>query len=474
MSSISALSRSFLLRLSLRCRLTLVSIALLTLAGAPASAQSTGSIEGTVRPSHDHPLTLATARIPDLGLQVAVDEDGSFRFERVRPGSYIVEVRVPTLGSGVERVEVEAGGVATIEVEVAAGSHFEEVVVSASGDARDQLELANAVTSLSGQELQLRVEASLGETLAQEPGVSSSFFGPAASRPIIRGLSGDRVRVLEGGIGSGDASAVSVDHAVSTDPLQAERIEILRGPATLLYGSSAIGGAVNVIDERIPTARAAAPIGGTVDLRGGTVSDERVGAVNLNGGGGSWAWHLDALARETDDYEIPGFAALEEEGHEEEHGEQEHEEEPAFGFVPNSDIETQGGRIGVTRFFGDRGFLGVAVSGFDTEYGLPEGAHGDEHGEEEHGEEEEEHGEEPVRIDMEQQRIDLRGEVRSDFGIFQAAKLRLGATDYEHVELEGPEQGDPVLQRLSRDSGRAGAAAARTQLRLDRAAVLRP
>ena len=281
-----------------------------------SSARSTGledpgSIQGTVRPSHDHPLTLATARIPDLAVEVAISRDGSFVFDAVRPGSYLIEVRVPTLGSGVERVVVRSGEVSEVTVEVNPGSHFEEVVVSAPGEARDQLELASAVNSLSGRELQLRMEASLGETLAQEPGVSSSFFGPGASRPIIRGLSGDRVRVLEGGIGSGDASAVSSDHAVTTDPAQAERIEILRGPATLLYGSSAIGGAVNVLDERIPTTRASSSLRGTADLGGGTVADAKSGVVNLNGGGGEWAWHADALVREAGEYEVPDGAILE-------------------------------------------------------------------------------------------------------------------------------------------------------------------
>ncbi len=411
----SSYSRSGTCRLrrsALRAVFTLCSIAGTTLlVSQPAFGQETGSISGTVLPIHEHGLSLATARIPNLALQVAVEKDGTFSFGAVRPGSYIVEVRVPTLGTGVERVTVTAGQDTAVEIEVSAGSHFEEVVVSATGEAREQLELANAVSNLSGQELLLRMEASLGETLAQEPGVSSSFFGPAASRPIIRGLSGDRVRVLESGIGSGDASAVSADHSVTMDPVQAERIEVLRGPATLLYGSSAIGGAVNIIDERIPTARAAAPLSGTADLRIGTVSDERVGAVKLGGGSGEWAWHVDAMRRETGDYESPEFVSVSAGNF-----------EGKRDIVPNSDLETVGGRLGATRFFGDGGFLGAAVSTFDSNYGLPEG------------------GELPVRIDMEQRRFDLRAEVRRDLGIFQAIKVRLGATDYQHAELVGDVQ----------------------------------
>ena len=432
---------------------------------APAFGEEAGSIAGKLTPPHDHDFVLSTVRIPDLAVKVEVAADGSFRFDAVRPGSYLLEARVPSLGVAVERVEVRPGEEASVEIVIKPGSHFEEIVVTASADARDPLDLASPTVSLSGQELSLRLESSLGETLAGEPGISSTFFGPGASRPIIRGLTGDRVRMLEGGLGTGDASGISADHAVTADPGQAERIEVIRGPATLLYGSSAVGGVVNVIDERIPTSRATGGVTGSLELRGGTVSDERSGSVTLGGGSGNWAWHVDALSRESDDYEVPGFARLEGDEHDEhddehdEHDEHDEEEEP-FGTVPNTDIESDGGRIGVSYFFGDKGFFGVSVSGFDTNYGLPGGLehaeHGDEHDDEhdddsEHGddddsEHDDEHGDEheegvPVRIDMEQRRIDLRGEVNRPFSGFEALKLRLGGTDYEHLELEGDEPG---------------------------------
>ena len=413
-------------------RVVLVLGVLLRLSSAGLSAEETGSIVGQVSPPHEHAFTLATAAITELGLRVEVADDGSFRFESVRAGEHLVEVRVPTLGSSVGMVEVVAGREVFLQIDITPGSHFEEVVVSAPGVARDALDMATPVVSLSGQELQLRTESSLGETLANEPGVSSTFFGPGASRPIIRGLSGDRVRVLEGGIGSGDASGVSADHAVTTDPSQAERIEVLRGPATLLYGSSAIGGAVNVIDGRIPNSRASRKLEGSVDLRAGTVSDQRSGAFDLKGGAGSWAWHLDAFSRQADDYEVPGFARVDadpaEQAPEDPAG-----EEP-FGFVPSSDLEARGARAGVTRFFGASGFFGASFSGFDSDYGIPNGGESEE-------EEDQGLGEAGVRIDMEQERIDLRGELQEPFGIFRAAKFRLGATDYEHVELEGEEEG---------------------------------
>ncbi len=397
--------------------------------GLPVVGSRAGSVAGRVKPTHDHDLVLATAAIPDLALKVEVAADGSFHFPAVRPGAYLLEVRIPSLGTAVERLEVRAGEETVIEIKLKPGSHFEEIVVSASANARDPLELAAPVTSLSGQALALRSQSSLGETLSGEPGISSTFFGPGASRPIIRGLGGDRVRMLEGGIGTGDASGVSADHAVATDPGSAERIEVVRGPATLLYGSSAVGGVINVIDQRIPSSRSTGLHGG-VELRAGTVSDERLGSAKLDGGRGSWAWHADLIARQADDYKIPGAARLGRNG----------AEEPPFGSVPNTDLDSQGGRLGMTRFFGDRGFAGVALSSFDSSYGLP-------------GRSAPGAGEETVRIDMQQRRFDLRAQLKQPCTGFEGLKVRLGITDYEHVELEGDREGtfffnDSVEARL--------------------------
>lgn len=402
---------------------------LMNLAGAvPGTAAAPGgSIEGRVVPQHDHDFVLATARIPDLALRVDVAADGRFRFDAVRPGTYAVEVLVPSLGSAVEVVTVRPGETTSVEVELEAGSHFEEIVVTASANARNPLDLATPTTSLSGQELALRQSSSLGETLSGEPGISSTFFGPGASRPVIRGLAGDRVRMLEGGIGTGDASGTSADHAVTVDPAQAERIEVLRGPATLLYGSSAIGGVVNVLDERIPTSRAHAGVTGSAELRAGSGSDARQGSIALGGGGGDWAWHVDGVARSTDDYSIPGAARRAGAGSGSEPGVREES-----GFVPNTDLDTRGVRLGGSYFLGDKGFLGVAISSFESDYGLPAGA-------EPGGPDDDEAV--PVRIDMQQRRIDLRADITRAFGIFQALRVRLGNTDYEHVELEGGEAG---------------------------------
>jgi RNA polymerase sigma factor (sigma-70 family) len=187
----------------------------------------------------------------------------------------------------------------------------DEVVVTATASPRSRLEVAQPTNVLSDEDLVLRADTTLGETLDEELGVSSTYFGPGASRPVIRGLGGDRIRVLESGIGGADASSASPDHAVSSDPLTAERIEVIRGPATLLYGSSAVGGVVNVLSGRIPSYVPEASVSGELHLVAGSVADERSGAAVLEGALGSRvAWHADYSNRETGDSEIPGFAEV--------------------------------------------------------------------------------------------------------------------------------------------------------------------
>lgn len=318
----------------------------------------------------------------------------------------------------------------------------DEIVVTGSPIGHPEHESIIAASVLTADEIAERNAASIGELLRRQPGVSSTFFGPAASRPIIRGLGGDRVRVLDSGIGSIDASSVSDDHAVAVDPAQAERIEIVRGPASLYYGSSAAGGVVNVFDGRIPGNVPDGGIDGALRIGGASVDDsiEAAGGFDLligKIGAASLIFHGDGAFRRTEDYSIPGFAESDRlmaaealEGGDEEEGEEE-----AFGVVENSDLETKTGAIGTSLVFED-GFLGVSVKRTRSNYGVP-GAH--HHGEGEEGEEEGE--EEEVRIDLEQDRIDLMGELNRDFLIFQTAKIRFGYADYRHQELEGTEVG---------------------------------
>ncbi|HEX6904912.1 MAG TPA: TonB-dependent receptor [Thermoanaerobaculia bacterium] len=399
-----------------------------------------GTIEGKVTASDGAAVDDAEILMAELRRRTRAGADGTFRFEGVPAGTYLLEAVSSRYGNAVDRVTVDAGGTSRVELVLDLTVHRDEILVTASPDVRSRYEVAQPTSVLSEEELQQRLQPTLGETLGKEPGVSSTFFGQGASRPVIRGLGGDRIRVLESGVGSGDASTTSPDHAVSIDPMTAERIEVLRGPATLLYGSSAVGGVVNVIDNRIPDEMPGAKIEGTAELRGGTVSDERGGTARLEGGLGRFAWHVGYLKREADDYEIPGFA--ESAALRAAEGEEGEEGEEAFGFVPNSATESESEAVGLS-YIGDNGFVGVSVSGLDTLYGIPGGAHGHEHeGEEGEGEAEEEA---PVRVDLEQRRYDLRGSITRPLGIFRGVNVRLGVTDYEHRELEGDEVGTRFL-----------------------------
>lgn len=321
--------------------------------------------------------------------------------------------------------------------------HLDDVVVTASPLARASDEISAPTSVLAGDALARRQQGTLGETLAGLPGVDATYFGPGASRPVIRGLGGDRIRVLTGGVGTLDASVVSPDHAVSLDPLLIDRVEVVRGPAALLYGGGAIGGVVNVIDGRIPETLPAGPITGRLEVRGDTAADERTGAAVLTGAAGQFAWRLDGFRRETEDIDIPDFAetaalrAEHEAEHEPEEGEEEHEEEaPAFGTLPNTATRTSGGSFGLS-YINDLGHLGFSYSGFDSLYGVP----GHEHHEEEHEEEKAHEEQGGVRIDLQQRRWDVHGEWLAPAGLLRAARFQLGVADYEHTELEGDEIG---------------------------------
>ncbi len=338
---------------------------------------------------------------------------------------------------------------------------LEEIVVSGAYEGRKLGETIVGATVLRQEEILRQLDGSLGETLKRQPGISSTFFGPGASRPIIRGLGGDRIRVLDSSLGSIDASSTSPDHAVSVEPALAERIEILRGTAMLMYGNSAAGGVINVFDGRIPSELPAGGFKGAVRYGHSTVNDgdEVTAAFNATVGklgDSTLVAHGDFMFRNTDDYKIPGFAESEalhdaeeaEEGHDDEDHEDEHDEEregEAFGIAENSATETSGGSGGLSLLFRD-GFIGVNIKKVDSQYGVPGGhEHGEEdHDEDEHDEEDhegEEHGAEAVTIDLNQIRYDINGELERDFAWFKKAKLRFGYADYKHTELEGEEIG---------------------------------
>ncbi len=318
-----------------------------------------------------------------------------------------------------------------------------------------ELDLLSGTSVLSGTELTRDLRPQIGDTLARLPGVSATSFSPGASRPVLRGFQGERIRVLTDGIGSIDVSNTSADHAVTIDPLTAERIEVLHGPAVLLFGSQAIGGAVNVLDRRIPRRIPDEAVHVEAIANYGSAADERsVGAaVDVPLSDSGFVAHLDGSYRKSDDLEVGGYVlspslraeqlgiAAEEEA--EGHGEEAAEARALAnrrGKVANTATETKtlGAGLALIR---DGGSLGFSVSWYDSDYGVPSRPGAQHHHEEEEGEEGHHHGDVPVTIGLEQIRADLRGEVDIHGSFIDALRVRLAAADYEHTEYEGDEVG---------------------------------
>ncbi|MFC4932815.1 TonB-dependent receptor [Massilia sp. GCM10023247] len=274
------------------------------------------------------------------------------------------------------------------------GAPVATVVVTASPfKAAEGDQILTPAKVLAGHELRSKLGSSLGETLSSELGVSASAFGAGASRPIIRGLEGNRVKVLENGMAVSDLSGLSNDHAVTGEAATARQIEILRGPAALLYGSGAIGGLVNVVNERIPTEHHDKP-SGVVETRYNSVDHGRAVSFSGDASAGNIALHLDGSGREAGDYHIPGA--------------------PTGDALPNSALRQHALGVGAS-WIGERGYIGASASSLDKRYGIPGG--------------------EGSQIDLEQTRYDIDSLLNAPLPGFETLRFKVGYSDYGHVEL---------------------------------------
>jgi len=316
------------------------------------------------------------------------------------------------------------------------------ISASALGDSAEDMIQPSAV--LQGDDWVGQRETALGDSLESLPGVRASGFGPGASRPVIRGLDGARVRVLSDGADVLDASAISPDHAITADTALLERVEVLKGPSTLLYGGGAIGGVVNLIDRRVPTYVPERGYEGELDLRGNSVADERAGALGVTVGTGQFAARFEGSRSDADPYRIPGH--------------------PSRQAGAYNDTDSAG--MGLS-WITQRGYLGLAYSQQDREYGLLAHEHADchthgvadwhcveeghDHGEhddaDDHDDHDHEHAEGDAYIDMQQRRWDLRADYSDPFSGFERIRVRVADTDYEHREMEGAEVGTRFTNR---------------------------
>jgi iron complex outermembrane receptor protein len=319
-------------------------LAVITTASA-AFAQQPAIFEGRlVNSLSGDPIPSATVVIEELKREAVSGPDGTFRFENVAPGSYHLFVR--TTGYSSRRTEVSVPGATggVIEIRVDPDLHFQEVA-SVTAEARSQFDVFQPTTVLAGQELTKQLESSIGATLENQPGIASRSFGPAPSRPVIRGLDGDRVLILQDGQRTGDLSSQSADHGVSLNPAAATTIEVVRGPATLLYGANAIGGLVNIITNDIPI-RPVQGATGEVTFDAGTAAEEGGGAGHVQLGNGRFAVNLGGGGRRSDDFNTP--------------------EGPVVNSHSRNGFATVGGG-----WTGERAQIGVSYGYEDTKYGVP-------------------------------------------------------------------------------------------------------
>jgi len=336
----------------------------------------------------------------------------------------------------------EAAAPRTSAAPRAAVEGLSPIIVTANPLGLDSDSLTVPASVLQGERLTLQSRGTLGELLQNEPGVHADTFGGGASRPVIRGQTAPRVKVLSDGSEIVDASGVSPDHVVTADTMLARRVEILRGPSALLYGGGAIGGVVNVLDNKIPTEIPENGLSGSVEVQGSTAARERAGAVGLTVGEGNVAVHVEGARRRADDYRVPDWTDSR---------------------VANSNADSTTGSVGLS-FIGSRGYLGAAYTYREDDYGLPGhsheyedchphgsslhcGGHDHDHGHEhdhEHGHDDEGHA---ATAHLRSDRLDVRGELRDPFAGFSSLKFRGGYTDYRHDERENGELGTTFTNR---------------------------
>jgi iron complex outermembrane receptor protein len=370
---------------------------MLVLASTASAFGQEAVLEGRlVNSLNGDPLGGATVVMDELKREAVSAPDGTFRFDNVAPGNYHLWVRAQGYSSRRTEVSVPTAGGAPVELRIDFDLHFQEVA-SVSADARSQFDAFQPTTVLSGQDLTKQLESSLGATLENQPGLASRSFGSSPSRPVIRGLDGDRVQILQDGQRTGDLSSQSGDHGVSVNPAAAERIEVVRGPATLLYGANAIGGLVNIITNEIPT-RPVQGTSGEVTFDAGSAAEEAGGAGHVQLGNGKFAVNIGGGGRRADDFRTP------------------------LGAVRNSQSRSAFTTVGAA-WTGDKAHVGASYGYDDTKYGIPVVEGG------------------TLQLTPRRHALTVRAGAERLTGAFEEYRATVAVRRYQHDELEGEEVG---------------------------------
>ncbi len=374
----------------------LLACAALGLLPSSVRAQTGTTLGGRITQTENgQPLSGALVVIDELRREARAAEDGTYVFDSVPAGQYHVGVRAE--GYSTRRTEVTVGATPVeLNISIDFDLHFAEVL-SVSPTARPQFESYQPTTVLDGQELTKNLESTLGATLSESPGVAMRAFGNSSARPVIRGLDGDRISVLEDGQRMGDLSSQSGDHSVQTNPAAARKIEVVRGPATLLYGANAIGGLVNVITDSIPSVKTQGA-SGNFTFNAGSNGGAAGGAGDIHVGNGKFALHFGGAGNRSGNYDTPE------------------------GEVGNSQSRTALGQVGAS-WTGDRSYAGASYGYDESEYGIPIVEQG------------------AIRLTPERHAFSARAGGRNLDGWLQSYRTTLGVRAYQHSELEGDEVG---------------------------------
>ena len=373
-------------------------VALVVLLAIPLAtyAQQGGTVSGHLVDSVTaQPVANATVIVESTNLQTKTDADGAFSIAAVPTGAH--HLLATAAGFAPIRKDIDVGTTAlTVEIRIDPELHYSEVV-SVSPGARDQFESYQPTTVLAGQDLVKELESTLGATLGKTPGVAERSFGPGPARPVIRGLDGDRVLILEDGQRMGDLSSQSGDHGVNVNPAAASRIEVVRGPATLLYGANAIGGLVNVLTNDIPRNPVTGASGG-VTLDVASANAEVLGAGDVTVGNGSFAFHAGGSGSRTGDVTTPE------------------------GTIENTQSRGGMGSAGAS-WTGAHGYAGASYGYDDLKYGIPIVEEGN------------------IQLTPRRHTFDFRSEGRNYSGAIDSFRASVAVRRYRHDELEGEEIG---------------------------------
>ncbi|MFT2092285.1 TonB-dependent receptor [Paraglaciecola sp. 2405UD69-4] len=378
-------------------KLSRLALGISLLMPAPLIAKT---LTGTVTDKSGEPIANATVEVEAAKLFTRTDSSGYFTLPEVNDEDYTLHVFAP----GYAHLHYKGAASDPEKTDlVLAKSAIEVIDIHATPMHLSVMESSTPVSVLSGENLRRQQAATLGDTLEKLPGVQSNFHGNVASTPIIRGLSGPRVLVTQNGLDVSDVSRVGPDHSVASEASTANQIEVLRGPATLFFGSGAIGGVVNVVDKRVPTSNETQ---GEVLLEGQTVNSQKLASFNLTTGLDNFAFYADGFYRDADDYDTPVAPDI---------------DEPSGEHTVENSAETSHGFTLGSSYLFEQGYVGLAVDKFDREYGIPGHSHGDE----------------AVFADLSQTKWQMLGEYDFQDSFLQSAHFRVGVTDYEHVEIEG-------------------------------------